>query len=62
VPLLPTGVGVTPVLAMLHILARGPSTRQVRWLYGARDGTEHPFTQDSRDLFDALPNAQSTVC
>ncbi|WP_366916524.1 MOSC and FAD-binding oxidoreductase domain-containing protein [Streptomyces sp.] len=61
VVLLSAGVGVTPVLAMLHALARDRSTRQVWWLHGARDGTEHPFARESRDLIAALPNARSTV-
>ncbi|MCT9113518.1 MOSC and FAD-binding oxidoreductase domain-containing protein [Streptomyces mirabilis] len=61
VVLLSAGVGVTPVLAMLHTLAREHSTRQVWWLHGARDGTEHPFAKESRDLIAALPNAKSTV-
>ncbi|MEU2736055.1 MOSC and FAD-binding oxidoreductase domain-containing protein [Streptomyces sp. NPDC007095] len=59
--LLSAGIGVTPVLAMLHTLAREHSTREVRWLHGARDGTEHPFAQESRELIAALPNARSTV-
>ncbi|WP_075033448.1 MOSC and FAD-binding oxidoreductase domain-containing protein [Streptomyces mirabilis] len=61
VVLLSAGVGATPVLAMLHTLARDHSTRQVWWLHGARDGTEHPFAKESRDLIAALPNAKSTV-
>ncbi|MGW1805417.1 MOSC domain-containing protein [Streptomyces sp. NPDC002078] len=59
--LLSAGVGVTPVLAMLHALARDHSTRQVRWLHGARNGTEHPFARECQDLIAALPNARSTV-
>ncbi|WP_262412766.1 MOSC and FAD-binding oxidoreductase domain-containing protein [Actinacidiphila acidipaludis] len=62
VVLLSAGVGATPVLAMLHALARDRSTRQVWWLHGARDGTEHPFAQESRDLIEGLPHARSTVC
>ncbi|MEU9445714.1 MOSC and FAD-binding oxidoreductase domain-containing protein [Streptomyces sp. NPDC048304] len=62
VVLVSAGVGVTPVLAMLHSLARDHSTRPVWWLHGARDGTEHPFAQESRDLIATLPNARSTVC
>jgi ferredoxin-NADP reductase len=61
VVLLSAGVGATPVLAMLHTLARDRSPRQVWWLHGARDGTEHPFAQESRDLIAALPDARSTV-
>ncbi|WP_371667198.1 MOSC and FAD-binding oxidoreductase domain-containing protein [Streptomyces sp. NBC_00289] len=61
VVLLSAGVGVTPVLAMLHALARAESTRQVWWLHGARDGTEHPFAQECRELLGHLPNARSIV-
>ncbi|MDX6328753.1 MAG: hypothetical protein QOI83_1136 [Streptomycetaceae bacterium] len=61
VVLMSAGVGVTPVLAMLHALARDRSTRQVWWLHGARDGGEHPFAQESRVLLDALPNARSII-
>ncbi|MFE2581108.1 MOSC domain-containing protein [Streptomyces sp. NPDC059378] len=61
VVLLSAGVGATPVLAMLHTLARDRSTRQVWWLHGARNGTEHPFAQESRDLIAALPDARSAV-
>ncbi|WUH88947.1 MOSC and FAD-binding oxidoreductase domain-containing protein [Streptomyces sp. NBC_00433] len=61
VVLLSAGVGVTPVLAMLHALARDRSARQVWWLHGAHDSTEHPFAQESLDLVGALPDARSTV-
>ncbi len=37
VVLISAGVGATPVLAMLHALAREHSTRQVWWLHGARN-------------------------
>jgi len=40
------GVGVTPVLAMLHALAATGSTREVWWLYGARNRAEHPFARE----------------
>jgi ferredoxin len=33
----------------------------VWWLYGTRDGTEHPFAQESRDLLARLPNAHEHV-
>ncbi|WP_405773857.1 MOSC domain-containing protein [Streptomyces sp. NBC_00859] len=61
VVLLSAGVGVTPVLAMLHALARDGSTRQVWWLHGARNSTEHPFAKESRDLIGMLPQARSRV-
>ncbi|MFD1276315.1 2Fe-2S iron-sulfur cluster-binding protein [Streptomyces kaempferi] len=61
VVLLSAGVGVTPLLAMLHALARDRSTREVWWLHAARNGTEHPFAQESRDLIEELANARSAI-
>ncbi|UMB69580.1 MOSC and FAD-binding oxidoreductase domain-containing protein [Mycobacterium paraterrae] len=59
--LLSAGVGATPVLSMLHSLATSASTRPVWWLYGARDGTEHPFAAEARGLLNTLPRWQSAV-
>ncbi len=61
VVLLSAGVGVTPVLAMLHALAAQPSLRPVWWIYGARNGLDHPFAQEVRELLGKLPHAQSHV-
>jgi len=61
VVLLSAGVGVTPVMAMLHSLAALASPRQVWWIYGARSGSEHPLAQEARDLLAKLPNARSHV-
>ncbi|MFD5115861.1 MOSC domain-containing protein [Streptomyces sp. NPDC058391] len=60
--LLSAGVGATPVLAMLYALADAGSGRQVWWLHGARDGTEHPFADESRALLDRLTDSHSFVC
>ncbi|WP_329431183.1 MOSC and FAD-binding oxidoreductase domain-containing protein (plasmid) [Streptosporangium sp. NBC_01495] len=60
--LLSAGIGATPVLAMLHALAAARSTREVWWLYGTRDGTEHPFAAESGGLRALLPNAHEYVC
>ncbi|GAA4633526.1 MOSC and FAD-binding oxidoreductase domain-containing protein [Actinoallomurus vinaceus] len=60
--LVSAGIGATPVLAMLHALVAERSTREVWWLYGARDGTEHPFAQESRDLLARLANAHRRIC
>jgi ferredoxin-NADP reductase/MOSC domain-containing protein YiiM len=59
--LLSAGVGVTPVLSMLHTLAKATSKRSVWWVHGARDGAEHPFAAEARELLSALPNGQSHV-
>ncbi|MFI5758635.1 MOSC domain-containing protein [Streptomyces sp. NPDC051569] len=60
--LLSAGVGATPVMAMLHALADARSARQVWWLHGARDGTEHPFARESRALLDRLTDSHFFVC
>jgi ferredoxin-NADP reductase/MOSC domain-containing protein YiiM len=52
--LLSAGVGVTPVLAMLHALAAQESSHPVWWLYGARNREEHPFRDESRALLKQL--------
>jgi ferredoxin-NADP reductase/MOSC domain-containing protein YiiM len=61
VVLLSAGVGATPVLAMLHALAEQGSTRQVWWLYGARNRGDHPFAQEARSLLGALPQGRGFV-
>ncbi|MGH8745202.1 MAG: 3-alpha domain-containing protein, partial [Burkholderiales bacterium] len=55
------GIGVTPVLAILHALAAACSTREVWWLYGARDGQHHPFGTESRALMRKLKHGRSRV-
>jgi ferredoxin-NADP reductase/MOSC domain-containing protein YiiM len=59
--LLSAGVGVTPVLAMLHALAAEGSVRPVWWIFGARNSGDHPFAREARDLLAKLPNARSHV-
>jgi ferredoxin-NADP reductase len=54
VVLLSAGIGATPVLAMLHALVVGASPREVWWIYGARNGREHPFAEETRTLLKAL--------
>src|SRR4051794_9238200 len=61
VVLLSAGVGVTPGLAMLHALAAHASPRPIWWVYGARNGTDHPFAREVRDLLVNLPQARSHV-
>lgn len=61
VVLLSSGVGVTPVLAMLHALSAQTSGREVWWLHGARDGAAHAFAAEVRTLLAALPNGHSRI-
>src|SRR5277367_2624359 len=61
VVLLSAGVGATPVLAMLHSLAAGASPREVWWIYGTHDGSDHPFAAESRSLLKALAHSRSHI-
>ena len=61
VVLLSAGVGVTPVLAMLGALARAESERPLWWVHGARNGAEHAFAAEARELLSRLPAAHSHV-
>ena len=61
VVLLSAGVGATPVISMLHALAREGSQRQVWWIYGARDRSSHPFVEESRFLLEELSRGRSYV-
>jgi ferredoxin-NADP reductase/MOSC domain-containing protein YiiM len=62
VVLLSAGIGVTPVLAMLHALVAEASAREVWWMYGTRNGREHPFAQETRGLLKALAHCHSHIC
>ena len=52
--LMSAGVGVTPVLSMLHTLAAIDSPRQVWWLHATRDPSQQAFAAESRTLIDQL--------
>jgi ferredoxin-NADP reductase len=62
VVLISAGVGATPVLAMLHVLAGARSARQVWWLHGARNRAEHAFAAEADALLAELPGAHRVVC
>ncbi len=62
VVLLSAGIGATPVLAMLHVLAAARSSRQVLWLEAARNGQHHPFATEVRRLMLTLRYGRSFVC
>jgi ferredoxin-NADP reductase len=61
VVLLSAGVGATPVLAMLHVLALQASRRDVWWLYGGRNRDDHPFREEARGLLRGLLGGRSHV-
>jgi ferredoxin-NADP reductase/MOSC domain-containing protein YiiM len=55
------GVGVTPVLAMLHQLAAEHSPREVWWLHAARRPGDQAFAAEAHDLLATLPAAHEHV-
>ena len=59
--LISAGIGVTPVLSMLHQLAARHSQREVWWLHGARGPQEHPFAAEAHALLAFLPHAHERV-
>ena len=63
VVLLSSGIGVTPVLSMLHSIASGraETPREVWWIHGARSKKEHVFAQEARQLLAAIPGSHSAI-
>jgi ferredoxin-NADP reductase/MOSC domain-containing protein YiiM/ferredoxin len=59
--LLSAGVGVTPMLSMLHALVAAHSSREVWWLHGARNGSEHSLADEARTLLDGLPHSRRQI-
>jgi ferredoxin-NADP reductase/MOSC domain-containing protein YiiM len=59
--LISAGIGVTPVLSMLHELAAARSEREIWWLHGARGPREHPFAAEAHELLAGLPNAREHI-
>jgi ferredoxin-NADP reductase/MOSC domain-containing protein YiiM len=61
VALVSAGVGATPVMAMLHALAAGQSSREVWWLHGARSRSDEPFADESQSLLAQLARAHRRI-
>jgi len=59
--LISAGIGLTPVLAMLHELAAHRSNREVWWVHGARGPHEHPLAAEAHALLASLPHARQHV-
>jgi ferredoxin-NADP reductase/MOSC domain-containing protein YiiM len=57
--LVSAGIGVTPVLSMLHELAAGPSHREVWWIHGDRGPREQALATEAGNLLTALPHAHA---
>ena len=61
VVLLSAGVGVTPVMSMLHTLVAQSSQNEIWWIYGARNRADHPFREESRSLLKQLSRGREYI-
>src|SRR5215467_10817415 len=59
--LISAGIGLTPVLSMLHELADRRSDREVWWIHGARRPQEHPLAAEAHALLASLPHAREHI-
>ncbi|HZE30671.1 MAG TPA: MOSC and FAD-binding oxidoreductase domain-containing protein [Actinoallomurus sp.] len=59
--LISAGIGVTPVLAMLHELSEQGSRRPVWWIHTVRDRARHALAGEAHDLIAALPDAREYI-
>ena len=59
VVLVSAGIGVTPMVSMLHELTDQADERPVFFVHGARSGREHALADEVRDLTRRNPNARS---
>jgi len=61
VVLISAGIGITPVLAMLHALAAAGSSRDIWWLHTTRNRETQSFSAEVATLIDSLPHARQRV-
>ncbi len=61
--LISAGIGLTPVLSMLHALSSPKlrSSREVWWLHGARNGKEHVLAEEVRGLLGTISGSHSLI-
>jgi ferredoxin-NADP reductase len=57
--LISAGVGVTPILSMLHSFVQTKGRKAV-WVHGARDGKHHPFQHEVAELAELAGNSLKT--
>ncbi|MFE6174614.1 MOSC domain-containing protein [Streptomyces sp. NPDC056464] len=59
--LISAGIGVTPVLAMLHQLASTRDPRPVWWIHTAHDRAHHAFADESHALLARIPHSHEHI-
>lgn len=58
IALVSTGVGITPMVSLLHALADEDGERRVWFIHGARDSAHHVFAKEARSLGARRGNVQ----
>jgi ferredoxin-NADP reductase/predicted pyridoxine 5'-phosphate oxidase superfamily flavin-nucleotide-binding protein len=61
VVLISAGVGITPMVSMLHAEAGSPQQRSVTTIHGARDGAHHPLGGEVQALAQQSDNVRLEV-
>jgi ferredoxin-NADP reductase/predicted pyridoxine 5'-phosphate oxidase superfamily flavin-nucleotide-binding protein len=61
VALVSAGVGLTPMVSMLHALAAEDGERPVWFVHGARDGAHHPLAAEVREVAARRPGIRVHV-
>jgi ferredoxin-NADP reductase/MOSC domain-containing protein YiiM/ferredoxin len=61
VVLISAGIGITPVLAMLHTLSAARSARDIWWLHTTRNHETQAFATEVTTLIESLPHARQRV-
>jgi ferredoxin-NADP reductase len=61
VALISAGVGLTPLLSMLHQLTAAGAGRPLWWLHGARDSGHHALAHEIIELAGRHPNVKTRV-
>jgi nitric oxide dioxygenase len=61
VTLISGGVGITPLLSMLHSLVENDYTHPITWLHGCRDQSVHAFRNQLNDIVKTKNNVKQHV-
>jgi hypothetical protein len=61
VALISAGVGLTPMLSMLHHLTRAGADRPIWWVHGVRDRAHHAFAAEIAELAANNANVRTRV-
>jgi len=59
--LVSAGVGLTPLVSMLHALVAADTRRPIWFVHGARDGAHHPLRSEVQHLVASSPTAHLHV-